>query len=120
MNSDWNHLRFFLALAQNKTLTKAGIALQVSHATVYRNVKAMEEVLGVTLFESTSNGYLLSSAGKQLLEETEDVADLIETSFRKLNGLDQRIQGNIVLATTESLASKILPEIFKKFLEKHQ
>ena len=112
MNNDWDQLRFFLALAQNKTLTRAGRSLQVSHSTVFRKLKSMEEELGVTLFENTSTGYSLTNAGRQLLEETQEVGDIIETSFRKLNGLDQRIQGKIVLATTESMASKLLPKIF--------
>ncbi len=119
MNNDWDQLRFFLALAQNKTLTRAGRSLQVSHSTVFRKLKSMEEELGVTLFENTSTGYSLTNAGRQLLEETQEVGDIIETSFRKLNGLDQRIQGKIVLATTESMASKLLPKIFQKFQEKY-
>ena len=90
MNNDWDQLRFFLALAQNKTLTRAGRSLQVSHSTVFRKLKSMEEELGVTLFENTSTGYSLTNAGRQLLEETQEVGDIIETSFRKLNGLDQR------------------------------
>ena len=55
MNNDWDQLRFFLAFAQNKTLTRAGRSLQVSHSTVFRKLKAMEEELGVTLFEHPSN-----------------------------------------------------------------
>ena len=79
----------------------------------------MEEELGVTLFENTSTGYSLTNAGRQLLEETQEVGDIIETCFRKLNGLDQRIQGKIDLATKESMASKLLPKIFQKFQEKY-
>ena len=71
MNNDWDQLRYFLALARDKTLTRAGHSLQVSHSTVFRKIKAMEDELGVTLFENTSTGYSLTNAGRQLLEETE-------------------------------------------------
>ena len=69
----------------------------------------MEDDLGVTLFENTSAGYSLTEAGLNLLEEISEVGEVIESSLRRLNGLDQRIQGSIVLATTESIAGKLLP-----------
>ena len=119
MNNDWNQLRYFLALAREKTLTRAGHSLQVSHSTVFRKIKAMEDELGVTLFENNSTGYSLTEAGMNLLEETEEVGEVIESSFRRLNGLDQRIQGSFVLATTESIAGKLLPLSFQKFQEQY-
>ena len=115
MNNDWDQLRYFLALARDKTLTRAGHTLQVSHSTVFRKLKAMEDELGVTLFENTSTGYSLTEAGLNLLEETEEVGEVIESSFRRLNGLDQRIRGSVVLATTESIVGKLLPFSFQKF-----
>ena len=117
MNNDWDQLRYFLALARDKTLTRAGHSLQVSHSTVFRKIKAMEDELGVTLFENTSTGYSLTEAGLNLLEETEEVGEVIESSFRRLNGFDQRIRGSVVLATTESIAGKLLPLSFQKFQE---
>ncbi len=77
----------------------------------------MEDELGVTLFENTSTGYSLTEAGLNLLEKTEEVGEVIESSFRRLNGLDQRIRGSVVLATTESIAGKLLPLSFQKFQE---
>ena len=115
MNTNWDNLRVFLALARYKTLTKAGESLQVSHATIYRKIKAFEKELGVTLFDNTPNGYLQTSAADQLFEEMEVVETSIETSLRELRGLDQRIQGSIILATTDTFGCKLLPPILKKF-----
>lgn len=115
MNTNWDYLRVFLALARHKTLTRAGESLQVSHATIYRKIKAFEKELGVTLFENTPNGYSQTSAADQLFEEMEVVEDKIETSLRELRGMDQRIQGNIIIATTDTFGCKLLPPILKKF-----
>ena len=119
MNNNWDQLRYFLTLARDKTLSRTGNSLQVSHSTVFRKIKAMEDDLGVTLFENTSAGYSLTEAGLNLLEEISEVGQVIESSLRRLNGLDQRIQGSIVLATTESIAGKLLPPSFKKFQEQY-
>ena len=115
MNTNWESLRVFLALARHKTLTRAGESLQVSHATIYRKIKAFERELGVTLFENTPKGYSQTSAAEQLFEEMKVVENNIETSLRELRGLDQRIQGNIILATTDTFGCKLLPPILKKF-----
>ncbi len=115
MNTNWDNLRVFLALARHKTLTKAGESLQVSHATIYRKIKAFEKELDVTLFENTPNGYLQTSAADRLFEEMEVVETNIETSLRELRGLDQRIQGSIIIATTDTFGCKLLPPILEKF-----
>ena len=115
MNTSWDNLRVFLALARHKTLTRAGESLQVSHATIYRKIKAFEQELGVTLFENTPNGYLQTSAADRLFENMEVVESKIETSLREIRGLDQRIQGSIIVATTDSFGCKMLPPILKKF-----
>ncbi len=115
MNNSWDNLRVFLALARHKTLTKAGESLQVSHATIYRKIKAFEQELGVTLFENTPNGYLQTSAADRLFENMEVVESHIETSLREIRGMDQRIQGSIIVATTDTFGCKMLPPILKKF-----
>ena len=115
MNNSWDNLRIFLALARHKTLTKAGESLQVSHATIYRKIKTFEQELGVTLFENTPNGYSQTSAADRLFEKMEVVERNIETSLRELRGMDQRIQGSIVVATTDTFGCKMLPPILKKF-----
>jgi DNA-binding transcriptional LysR family regulator len=112
---NWENFRYFLALARHKTLASAGKSLLVSNVTVYRRIKAFEEQLGVILFEHNPSGYILTSAAEQLLEEIEPVEDILETSLREFQGLDQRIHGSIVIATTDTLGSKILPSILKKF-----
>lgn len=112
---NWDHLRYFIALARHKTLTKAGKSLRVSHATIYRKIKAFEEELGVTLFENTSNGYVLTSAAEHLLDRMDPIETAIESTLGGLMGMDQRIQGNIRLGTTDTVACKHLAHILPKF-----
>ncbi|MDA0997177.1 MAG: LysR family transcriptional regulator, partial [Proteobacteria bacterium] len=46
---DWQNLRHFLAVAESGSLAGAARRLQVSKATVWRHVRALQEFLGVTL-----------------------------------------------------------------------
>ena len=88
MNNNWDQLRYFLTLARDKTLSRAGNSLKVSHSTVFRKIKAMEDDLGVTLLENTSAGYTLTAAGLNLLEEIGEVGEVNDSSLRRLNGFN--------------------------------
>lgn len=64
---DWDDLRFALALARSGTLSGAAERLAVSHTTVSRRLRALEERVGVTLFEVGPEGYAATSAGEDLV-----------------------------------------------------
>jgi molybdenum-dependent DNA-binding transcriptional regulator ModE len=64
---DWNDVRYFLALARTGSVRAAGTLLGVSHSTVARRVEALEARLGVKLFDRNRDGYLLTSAGNEMM-----------------------------------------------------
>ena len=51
MTGDWDNLRVFLALAEEGSLTGAARRLRVSHPTVARRIRALEDELGTRLFD---------------------------------------------------------------------
>lgn len=69
---DWNDLRFFLALAQGRTLSAAAQRLAVSASTVSRRITALEQALRVQLFRPHRDGYELTEAGHALVPAAED------------------------------------------------
>ena len=60
---DWNDLRFFLEVARAGTTLGASKTLRVSQSTVARRIAALEEALGLELFEKLQSGYALTEAG---------------------------------------------------------
>ena len=50
---DWDKLRIFHTVAQHKSLTRAGDALSLSQSAVSRQISALEEKLGIALFQLT-------------------------------------------------------------------
>jgi hypothetical protein len=54
--ADWEDLRFFLAIARAGSLAGAARALVVNHSTMFRRLNAMEDRLGVRLFERLPQG----------------------------------------------------------------
>lgn len=110
VNWNWDHIRFFLALSENGTLTDAAKALQVSHSTVLRRIKSFEKQLDTKLFEQRPEGYFLTLAGQKLFEECSKVKQRIQAISQQISGLDHELAGEIVITTTDTLAQYILPK----------
>ncbi len=70
---DWNDLRHFLAVARTGSTLAAARVLKISQPTVVRRIAALEDALGVTLFERRSTGYVPTAAGETLLGKSEQV-----------------------------------------------
>ena len=68
-------LRSFAAVAELGHLTRAAERLHISQPAVSAQIKALEDELGVTLFERVSSGMVLTSAGRKLLPAAEKVLD---------------------------------------------
>jgi DNA-binding transcriptional LysR family regulator len=68
---DWDNLRIFLAIARAGQILSAAKVLHLNHATVARRLDALEENLGLKLFERRTTGTVLTAAGEKLLTRVE-------------------------------------------------
>ncbi|MFD6394312.1 LysR family transcriptional regulator [Nocardia sp. NPDC060259] len=79
---DLRHLRSFLAVAQQRSITRAGAVLHLTQQAVSTHVRQLERSLGVALLVRTSRGVLLTAAGEELAAGgavvIDDVARLAE------------------------------------------
>ena len=71
-------LRHFIAAAEAGSFSAAARSLYISHSTVCRSVSALEEELGVRLFERSSRDFRLTEAGETLLPQAQGLLDVAE------------------------------------------
>lgn len=119
VNHNWDHVRFFLALAEHGTLTRAAKHLDVSHSTVLRRVNQFEQDLNTRLFEQYPDGYKLTPAGDELFKECSKIHLNLQSALHSASGVDHRIAGEIVITTSDTLAQYLLPAALKKIQDKH-
>ena len=108
---DWSDLAYALAVARARSVTGAARELGVAHTTVYRRLNALEESSGVRFFDRSGSHYTLTEAGRQLLEVGDDVERRIAAFERALRGQDQRLAGEVTLATVEPLAVELCRQL---------
>ncbi len=88
---DLRHLRYFTVVAQHLHFGRAALALNISQPPLSRQIRELEERLGVTLFERRSGGIRLTAAGEVLLNESRRILESVALSFRLVRGASEKL-----------------------------
>jgi DNA-binding transcriptional LysR family regulator len=115
----WDDLRFILAIGKEGSLSGAARRLAVNHATVFRRLKAMEEAIGVRLFERQPEGYVATAAGAEAIEIAEELEEKVATLERRIVGRDCKPSGTVRITTVESILLEVFPAMVDRFRAKH-
>lgn len=115
----WSNLEYFLATARGGSLSTAAQELSVNHATVSRRIARLEAELGVRLFTRDTSGYVLTAAGRALLEHAQAMEREVFAIQRKVAGLDRSLEGCVRVVTVDDLAVLRMPAILAEFRELH-
>jgi DNA-binding transcriptional LysR family regulator len=105
---NWDDLRFVLALRRAGSLGAAARLLKVESSTVSRRLGSIEEALGVQLVAHLPDGVQLNEAGNTVADLAEGIDGRIDELTRRIGGEDQRPEGLVRLATTESMATFLM------------
>jgi len=111
---DWNRARAFLVTAEEGSLSAAARALGLAQPTLGRQVAALEQELGVALFERVGRGLALTASGLELVEHVRTMGDAANRIALTASGQSQSIEGTICIAATEVYAAFVLPPVVKK------
>ncbi|MFT5521328.1 MAG: DNA-binding transcriptional LysR family regulator [Enterobacterales bacterium] len=111
---DWNRARAFLVTAEEGSLSAAARALNMTQPTIGRQIKALEEELGVVLFERVAQGLFLTPSGLELMEHVQVMGEAANRFSLTANGQSQDIEGNICISASEVHAIFLLPAVIKK------
>ncbi len=111
---DWNQARAFLVTAQEGSLSAAARALGLTQPTLGRQVTALEEALGVTLFERTGRSLILTKAGKELLDHVKSMGEAANRISLVASGQSQEIDGTVCISASDTMSAYILPPILQE------
>ena len=114
VNFDWNRARAFLVTAEEGSLSAASRALGIAQPTVGRQVDALEQELGIVLFERVGRGLTLTPSGLELLEHVRAMGEAAGRVSLTSFGQSQSMQGKITIAASEIYAAILLPSILTK------
>jgi DNA-binding transcriptional LysR family regulator len=120
MNSvSWDDFRLVKAIADQRSLGGAAEMLNVNNSTVFRRLNSLEEQLGVRLFERARSGYLLTSAGEEMVGLAGRMSESIVEFERRIAGQDVRPSGELRVTTTDTIFSHLVAPMFCAFRTKY-
>lgn len=113
-------LRYFLAVAQEGSVTRAARALHLTQPTLSRQIRELEEELGQTLFSRGGRELSLTREGlllRQRAEEIVGLAEITEKAFRSLG--EKTVSGDLSLGCGESKALSFVTDALKVLQDEH-
>ncbi len=111
-----NDLLAFLAVARERSFTRAAARLGVSQSALSHTIRGLEERLGLRLLTRTTRSVAPTEAGDRLLRAVGPRFDEIEAELAALSALRDKPAGNIRITTGEHAASTILWPALAKLL----
>jgi len=110
-------LRIFKALATEKSFTHAGEILFISQPSVSKQIKTLEDHLGILLLNRNGNKISLTDAGNIFLQYSERILALCEESCRALNDLKDGERGNLKIGASQTIGAYLMPRVLTLFAQ---
>jgi DNA-binding transcriptional LysR family regulator len=114
---DWDKLKVFHAAADAGSFTHAGEQLNLSQSAVSRQVSALEQELGVSLFHRHARGLILTEQGELLYRTAHDVFLKLEAVRAKLTDSRERPHGELRVTTAQGIGNHWLTPRLGEFID---
>ena len=111
------HLLYFKTVAEELHFRKAAEKLFISQPPLSRQIKELEEELGVELFERNNKRVALTEAGRVLKEETDHILNRISAVKHRLKEMKGAITGQLRIGYISSVSQAELIKVLKEIKE---
>lgn len=108
-------LQFFTAAAEQGSVSGAARALSISQSSVTEAIRALEDDLGVTLFERQARGLLITHKGSAFLRHARQILADVATARTAFRDDAEQASGRLSLGVTSLVAGYVLSDILSRF-----
>ncbi len=112
-NLDMTALRSFVAVADTGGVTKAAGVLHLTQSAVSMQIKRLEDILDLSLFDRSGRGITLTTDGDQLLSYARRMLALNDEAWGRLTSKDY--EGEIVLGVPHDIIFPYIPPVLRAF-----
>lgn len=112
-------LRILKAIASEKSFTKAAETLFLSQPSLSKQVKILENRLGILLLNRENNAITLTESGKIFLHYSERILALCEESCRALNDIKNGDRGNLTVGASQTIGTYLMPRVLALFAQNY-
>ncbi len=109
------HLRYFIAVADELSFSRAAERLQMAQPPLSQQIQALEKELDVKLFDRKKRPLQLTLAGQAFVEEARSTLAQLEQAVHTTQRIHQGTLGCLTISFTSSIANGVLPDILRSF-----
>ncbi len=117
--TDLRRLQYFVAVAQERNFTRAAEQLHVAQPALSRQVRLLEQELGVELLHRTTHEFELTAAGAELLERGPKVLASVDELWRAIRSYGAGQRGHLRVAYGASASYETAPRLLAALTERH-
>lgn len=111
---DWNHMRAFLATVERGSLSAAARQLGLTQPTLSRQISALEDRLGLLLFERLGKRLQLTGAGAQLAGHVREMGAAADRVGLAALGQSSAVAGTVRITAIDAFAAYLLPAVHER------
>src|SRR5688572_2506674 len=116
---DLLHLEHFLAVAEERTFTRAAERVYRTQPAVSQSIKKLEEEVGAALFARDVHEVSLTEAGRVLADYARRMVRLRDEALRQVTEIKSLKSGTLAIAAHEAAAVYLLPGPLRSYLQKY-
>jgi len=109
------HLRYFLAVADRLSFTRAADQLHVTQPTLSHQIKDLEKEIGSVLFDRVGRRVYLTPSGEIFREYAQKALKEINSATAAISELEGLMHGTLTVGVFESFSTSLLPPLLAKF-----
>lgn len=110
-----NQLKYFVAVAEYKSFTKAANQYYISQTAITQQIHALEELMGILLIDRTKRPIALTAAGNAFLPEAKQILKQVNTAISRVQDASTGLVGTLRIGYTKGYERSNLSNILKNF-----
>lgn len=116
MNVDIRDLRFFLAVAEANSFSKAAKKVHRTQPALTKCIQRLEDATGAPLFERSGRGIKLTTVGEALQERVKYLANTLDDTLRDISDLAKGISGQVSIGAIPVVVEYLLPGVCREIM----
>ena len=113
------HLRYFVALAEEGSFTRAARRMHVTQSTLSHQIKQIEDEVGQRLFDRIGRRVVITEVGESLLQSATRALREVDDGLRRIATTPDPLTGTLRIGATHTFNVKLIPDCLTALLERH-